>query len=147
MVRRRGADVVDGVPTYDAQLQVSSSTLGAEASMHPGSYVLEVKCSYALRHCTTLSAVKAELHNRPDFYIREDSTTGVFTLNPDHPYFTQIQMQMACCNSDHGIFGVLVNTGTHPPRHLPAHKRTQTHPDKAHAHAHLFTRTLTFTQA
>ncbi|XP_053686614.1 uncharacterized protein LOC128736160 [Sabethes cyaneus] len=69
-----------------------------------GTIVIEVKCPFKFDLLTRDEGIEALLSRHSSYLLRNSS--GVLTLNPKHPYFYQVQMQILVANAAYGLFVV-----------------------------------------
>lgn len=71
------------------QLYVSRQTFGfnppVAVCMKAGMYVIEVKCAYALKDCSSMEEIVALVRQQSSHYLLETGA-GLLTLNPKHAY-------------------------------------------------------------
>ena len=68
--------------------------LGASLDGVYNGKIVEIKCPYVLadKQPSDLQSLTKQQRNK---YFCEESSPGVITLKQNHPYFTQVQIQMA----------------------------------------------------
>lgn len=69
-----------------------------------GTVVIEVKCPFKFDSLTREEGIEVLLSRHSSYLLRNAS--GVLSLNPKHPYYYQVQMQILVANAAYGLFVV-----------------------------------------